>query len=80
MGLAKTTPRAGTAGAIVLHVLLQKGWTVNPHNLHEFSGRWFRPRVIGDTVAFLIVAVVIASDDWYYTIVRTSFVMHACTG
>jgi hypothetical protein len=63
--------RAGTAGAVVLHVLLQNGWRVNPHKLalQKSPQGWFSWAVVGDAIGFLIVGGVIASDDWYYTMV-----------
>jgi hypothetical protein len=64
--------RAGTAGAVVLHVLLQNGWTVNPHKLaaQKSPQGWFSLGGFGDIIGFIIVGGVIASDDWYYTMVR----------
>lgn len=65
--------RAGTAGAVIFHLLLQVGWTVNPDKLaSERSPQgWFSLATFGDLIGFVIVAGVIASDDWYYTMVRS---------
>lgn len=65
--------RAGTAGAVIFHILLQIGWTVNPHKIasQKSPQGWFSFAVLGDIIGFAIVAGVIASDDWYYAMVRS---------
>lgn len=66
--------RSGTAGAVIFHVLLQVGWTVNPHKLaaQKSPQGWCSLAVLGDLIGFAIVAGVIASDDWYYAMVTNT--------